>query len=360
MIYYSVTKPIKSISDEIHSANLTSNSTLTTTKNNKDDEIGRLVQDTNDLIIKLKNLADSEYKLRVRQEQSEQQLRMIFEKTGTGIVLMNQDMQIISFNPAFIQMLNIPHDQINDFKKPNLYEILVAHTPLLKTKLLGLQVKNEPVTFVIDLYKNQTGEKINKQKWLEVTLLGADAHNIQDIFVDITNHKLAEMAAVTQSEHDVLTNLYNRRGFEPRLTQSITEKERDTFVAILLIDLDGFKHVNDQYGHAAGDAVLIEVSRRLETTIRDGDLVARLGGDEFVVVLHQIKSYAKAGVVANKIIKIISQPIIFEAQSLQVGASIGVVLNDHNHVNAETLLKQADASMYKAKQAGKSRYHLFT
>lgn len=368
VIYYSITKPIKSISDEIHAANLTTSTTFTTLstpKHNKHDEIGRLVQDTNHLIKQLKNLADSEHKLRVRQEQSEQQLRMIFEKAGTGIVLMSNDLQLLSWNPAFVNMLGIQNAlQVPD-EKFYLNQIIANRSPLLSNSLLinrgleNLRTRQEAVSFVVELQQNQVKKSHKKHSWLEITLLAVDAQHIQGILNDVTSHKLAEIAALKQSEHDVLTNLYNRRGFEPRLNQLIKQEKNNEHIALLLIDLDGFKYVNDHFGHAAGDAVLIEVSRRLERTIRDDDLVARLGGDEFVVVLSHVKTYAKAGIVANKIIKSLSMPIPFENETLVIGASIGVVVHDQGNVNAATLLKQADESMYVAKQAGKSRFHLF-
>ena len=127
---------------------------------------------------------------------------------------------------------------------------------------------------------------------------------------------------------------------------------------MLLIDLDGFKLVNDSYGHEAGDAVLVEIAKRLQSIVRSEDIVGRLGGDEFIVLLHRLGgderlAHDRALRVAETLIKTISKPFYFNGKTLQVGASIGVRLLGFEEQDTETAISEADSAMYRAKEAGR-------
>jgi diguanylate cyclase (GGDEF)-like protein len=129
---------------------------------------------------------------------------------------------------------------------------------------------------------------------------------------------------------------------------------------MLFIDLDGFKLVNDTYGHHAGDFVLKIVSSKLNKSIRNVDTAARLGGDEFIVILDCIKSIEDAPLIANKLIAAISQPISFNNSAISIGASIGIAIYPVHSSKPEEIIKLADLSMYKAKQSGKNKFKMYS
>ncbi|WP_151702749.1 GGDEF domain-containing protein [Nitrincola alkalilacustris] len=161
------------------------------------------------------------------------------------------------------------------------------------------------------------------------------------------------------ANHDNLTGLHNLRVGKDRITQAINFSRRNnSMAAVLFIDLDGFKEINDEYGHDAGDAILIETAHRLSQSVREVDTVARIGGDEFLVILQEA-SLPAAVAVAEKLIHRIKVPFTYEYNSLSVTASLGIALTSDAQT-AEELIKKADSAMYQAKRQGKNRYALFS
>lgn len=164
---------------------------------------------------------------------------------------------------------------------------------------------------------------------------------------------------------DQLTDLPNRRFFTNYMKKIISESVRHKYYgALLLLDLDKFKPVNDQYGHDAGDAVLVEVAKRLLSCVRQGDLVVRLGGDEFVILLNQLGNDAtlagkEAVSVAEKLQHLLGEPIEYQDRQLKVGTSFGVCIFGVVQAEVETILKQGDTAMYRAKRNGKTKIVLF-
>ena len=183
----------------------------------------------------------------------------------------------------------------------------------------------------------------------------------QVLETEIGERKLAELRAQYLADHDALTSLPNRRLLEDRLTQSLALSERNRKqTAVMFIDLDRFKAINDTAGHAAGDAVLKEVSQRLAKQLRTGDTICRIGGDEFVVVLPQFTRLSDLAHVSQKIIETVSQPVTVDEQDLQVSPSIGIAIFPDDGRDAETLIRNADAAMYHAKETGRANYQFFT
>lgn len=170
---------------------------------------------------------------------------------------------------------------------------------------------------------------------------------------DITTRVQTEAKYRHQAYHDTLTGLPNRRLLADRLDQAIfTARRKEHKVALLLLDLDRFKQVNDRYGHAAGDRVLETLAQRLRNAVRGMDTVARLGGDEFVILLPEIRELGEAEIVAEKILQITDMPVLHGQLQYQVGASIGISLYPDHGENSETLLNRADFAMYASKQQG--------
>lgn len=175
--------------------------------------------------------------------------------------------------------------------------------------------------------------------------------------VDITQAKQAQRQLEHLASHDLLTQIPNRYLFNDRIAHAISMAMRGKYqIAVLFIDLDGFKAVNDELGHDAGDTVLQTVASRLAVTLRKSDTVARFGGDEFAVLLEQIKDQEVLAKLARNLIAAINEPIKFQGRQLHVGASIGIALYPDDGADCQTLLKHADRAMYQAKQAGKNNF----
>ena len=164
-----------------------------------------------------------------------------------------------------------------------------------------------------------------------------------------------------RARHDALTGAPNREMFFDLLQFSIVNARRNGLqLAVLFIDIDHFKHINDTSGHAAGDAVLIAVVRRLKATIRESDTVARLGGDEFIVMIQPVDDPQQLAVIAQKLTDALQEPIEFEGQSLHISASIGVSIFPKDGESAEELLHNADAAMYHSKRDGRNTFRFYS
>ncbi len=176
------------------------------------------------------------------------------------------------------------------------------------------------------------------------------------------NIRLEELVASSNyaAHHDALTDLPNRLLLRDRIDQAIAMAPRHCKkVAVLFLDLDGFKHINDSLGHAAGDKLLKAVSSRLVDCVRGSDTVCRLGGDEFVVLLAEINEPADAGITARRILRAISETHSVDGHELRVSVSIGISVYTDDGLDAETLVKAADAAMYSVKQSGRHGYRFF-
>jgi len=199
-----------------------------------------------------------------------------------------------------------------------------------------------------------------KRIWL--TTLTPVLENEADAFivgssVDITEIKILEKKLETSANMDSLTKISNRRLFIEEVKQVILEHEREkNKFAFLFIDLDGFKKINDTYGHDAGDAVLKETASRLQVVTRKSDLVARIGGDEFTILLRNIHSKALIIEIVEKIQMSIQQPIIFNDIECSVGSSIGIALYPKNGTTFDALVKKSDETMYHIKKTSKGSY----
>ncbi|HSM98089.1 MAG TPA: GGDEF domain-containing protein [Gallionella sp.] len=176
-------------------------------------------------------------------------------------------------------------------------------------------------------------------------------------FVSARDDALAQLNRLADT--DPLTQLANRRRISKQLGMIIADSIRyKDHGAVLLIDVDGFKLVNDKHGHEVGDAVLVEIAKRMQSLVRSEEVVGRLGGDEFVLLLHRLSvderiAHDKALLVAEKMIDAISKPYYLNGEEMHVGASIGVRLLGFDGLDTETAISQADTAMYRAKEAGK-------
>jgi diguanylate cyclase (GGDEF)-like protein/PAS domain S-box-containing protein len=187
------------------------------------------------------------------------------------------------------------------------------------------------------------------------------AERVIGVAMDITDRKLAEQRIVHMAHHDALTGLPNRVLLRDRIQQAIAQAHRGgSQLAVLFIDLDRFKTINDSLGHQLGDRLLQSVASRILVCVREGDTVARVGGDEFVIVIPDLASAADASTVSAKILEVLANAFHLHGTDLHVAASIGIALYPNDGADAETLMRNADTAMYHAKDSGRANFQFFT
>ena len=195
-------------------------------------------------------------------------------------------------------------------------------------------------------------------EWFNSALTDANGHvgSMMSLVQDVTTRTIAELQLRKFATHDPLTGLYNRRALTDRLEQAVARRKRNgSLIALLFLDLDEFKRVNDQHGHGAGDEVLCEVARRLLAITREADVVSRFGGDEFVVLTETDVTLQSMNALAQRILRSLEHPCNFGGGRAKVGASIGVALCPESIGHARELIQWADGAMYEAKRSGKGR-----
>jgi diguanylate cyclase (GGDEF)-like protein/PAS domain S-box-containing protein len=279
----------------------------------------------------------------------------IFEKASENIVVTDQNNFFITANPAFTETTGYSLEEIKGF------------TPKILSS--GMQSKEFYAKMWNDLNSlgHWDGELWNKRKngeiyaeWLSIKVLYNEDGSIRmylGIFSDITEKKQADEIIWKQANYDLLTSLPNRRLFSDRLEHEIKIAHRtNKSLALLFIDLDYFKQVNDTLGHEMGDILLVKVSERINESIRESDTVARMGGDEFTAILPQINSPEDAVRVVKIIIEKLTQPFDLNGTSITISASIGVAIYPKDAKNSKELLQNADRAMYDAKKQGRSRF----
>ncbi len=187
------------------------------------------------------------------------------------------------------------------------------------------------------------------------------AERVIGVAMDITDRKVAEQRIAHMAHHDALTGLPNRVLLRDRIQQAIAQAHRNAGqIAVLFIDLDRFKMINDSLGHQLGDRLLQSVASRILVCVREGDTVSRVGGDEFVIVIPEIEDAADAAVVAGKILEVLGNALHLHGNDLHVAASIGISLYPSDGADTETLMRNADTAMYHAKDSGRANFQFFT
>jgi diguanylate cyclase (GGDEF)-like protein/PAS domain S-box-containing protein len=307
--------------------------------------------------VAMRDLSERERAEAARRE-SEGRFRIVFDRAPSGLARLDLEGNVIEANPALHRMLGysagelvdsplgrfIHPDDRDDQRFQNL-----AHGTASELQMEVRYIHKHGAAVwgntIASLVRNTDGEP----------------RFIIAMVEDITVRKVQEAQLEHRALHDALTDLPNRDLLHDRLNQAILAGRRDsTPVALLLMDLDGFKDVNDAFGHSAGDILLQQVAVRLRAELRSSDTVARLGGDEFAIVLPSVDNEAAAELTARKLLQALEGRFMIEGEAIEVGGSIGIALFPDHGQDADTLLRRADVAMYVAKRAksGYSSYAL--
>lgn len=244
-----------------------------------------------------------------------------------------------------ISDLGLPDSQgLNTFLELN------AHATAVPILVLTGTVDDEEIA--IEAVKRGAQDYLVKQK--------VDGNQLVRSLRYAIERKRLEETIKRMAHHDALTNLPNRALLDDRLVVALAHARRNKeMLAVLYLDLDGFKAVNDTHGHTIGDQLLKDVAKRLTDLLRDEDTVARMGGDEFTLLLTEIKQKEDAAKVADKILNAVKEPLTLGTHTLNITTSVGIALYPSDGEDAETLLRNADTAMYKVKENGKNAYHFY-
>lgn len=283
-------------------------------------------------------------------------LEKVFNTMQEGLMITDSKNIIRAVNPAFTVVTGYNAEEV------------IGKTPQI------LKSGRHSSEFYRQMWKSMnstghwTGEIWNRRKngevypeWLSISSIRDENDTVTHyvaIFSDISALKISESKLQHLANHDALTGLPNRTLFYDRFKMAVASAEREqTFLAILFLDLDRFKPVNDTYGHHTGDLLLQAVAERLQGCVREEDTVSRVGGDEFLVLLTGLKKYQDAAKGAEKIINVLTQPFLIEHKLLHIGLSIGISIYPLDGVEVRELIQKADSAMYVAKTRGGNRYN---
>jgi diguanylate cyclase (GGDEF)-like protein/PAS domain S-box-containing protein len=290
--------------------------------------------------------------------ESEALYRALFEQSRDAIFITDRNGALVEANRAMLDLLS--YDATDIVGRP--IESLFADAPdrsLLKQE----QAAKRPVTDLEVRMRRKDGRML----WCLLSIAerhAADGYvpGYQGIIHDITDRKRAEERLVYNAYHDVLTGLPNRALFTDRLDRALARwrRNREHRFAVMFLDLNRFKYVNDSLGHAAGDELLKRVGEIIQNCLREEDTVARLGGDEYAVLIDQIETRADAIMVAERIHTCLEAPVTIGTQNVFTSASIGIALAENENERPEDMLRNADLAMYRAKAEGPGRFSIYT
>jgi diguanylate cyclase (GGDEF)-like protein/PAS domain S-box-containing protein len=289
---------------------------------------------------------------------SEMRFRTIFDAAAFGVATVNVHGKIIEANPTLELMAGYEHGELAGVSLGALVH---------NDEWDGPNPIGDVITGAVDRceVEHRLRRKDDSQLWCRTVMAivrdaeGSPSYGI-GMLEDISDRKDAEQELMRRAVHDPLTGLPNRRLLEDRLVSALARLARrpDGGVAVIFLDLDGFKEVNDTFGHQSGDELLIAVAQRLLLSMRPSDTLARIGGDEFVAMLEDVSSRAAARRIAERLIGPLSEPFRLGDREVRVTASAGISLGTDSRVRPELLIREADAAMYVAKRKGRNRIEL--
>lgn len=281
----------------------------------------------------------------------------VFEHAHEGIMITDTTPCILDVNPAFSAITGYPRE-----------DVIGQHPEILTPARRGIDALTRAALSAGDVWRGETwSRRRNGEVYPELRSVSAvrgpdgEISHYVTVFSDISQIKEHQKRLEKLAHYDALTHLPNRVLLAERLQRAIEHADRDgNLLAVCYIDLDGFKPVNDRYGHAAGDRLLVELGHRLRNALRDVDTVARLGGDEFAMLLGDLEDEDACDHVLRRLLDTVAQPFrVGGGDSITLSASIGVTLYPHDQSDADALVRHADQALYVAKQQGRNRFHVF-
>ena len=287
------------------------------------------------------------------------QAAVVFEASSDAIMVLDAD--------GLIRMVNSSFSRMTGFTETD----IVGKSPRLLRATKDDERRYDAMWVSVLKNGHWRGELWRRKKsgetypeWTSISAVKDSQDRVLEYVIigsDMSERKYAEDRILYQANYDQLTSLPNRNLFMDRLHQSLQRVQRDgTVLALLFIDLDRFKNINDSLGHSAGDKLLVEVSKIMRHTVRDSDTVARFGGDEFAVILSPIYGPKNASRVASALLDALTTPINIDGYEAIIGASIGISMYPADGTVEEVLVKNADTAMYRAKESGRNNYQFFT
>ncbi|HEU0187872.1 MAG TPA: EAL domain-containing protein [Gallionellaceae bacterium] len=295
-------------------------------------------------------------------KKAEEELRLaalVYQNSSEAMTVTDRHGIIVSVNPAFTALTGY-----------SLEEVLGKSSKMINS---GRDTREsyQDMWREINSIGHWQGEIWNRRKngelyleWLTINTIYNDdgsVHRYVALFSDITQKKESEELIWRQANFDTLTSLPNRRMFYDRLEQEVKKSHRSGLpMALMLLDLDRFKEVNDTLGHAQGDVLLVEAARRISECVRKSDTVARLGGDEFTIILSELEDINSAERIAQNIIDSLARPFQLQQEAVFVSASVGITLYPNDAHNIDALIKNADQAMYVSKNSGRGSFSYFT
>ena len=282
----------------------------------------------------------------------------VFDNSQEAIVITDANNVIVDVNHAFSRITGYERDEVLG-RNPGLLNSGRQDRAFYAAMWKALQ---EEHVWRGEIWNRRKSGEIYAEL-LSISVICDEAGTVQrhvGVFSDITDFKDHEAELSRVANFDALTGVPNRRLLADRLGQSIVHAQRGgKMLAVCYIDLDGFKEVNDRFGHEVGDQLLVDITRRLQEVLRAGDTLARLGGDEFVLLFNDLEQVAECFQILDRVMETIAAPMRFGSHQIGVSASIGVTFYPADDEDGDTLMRHADQAMYIAKQSGKNRYHLY-
>ncbi len=301
----------------------------------------------------------AEIKRHSQVNEKQKQASIVFDNTEDGIIVMDASFNIINVNRSFCDKTGYDSDNLLG-KNPRILVTSRTDDKYFQNMLEALKEKGHWKGEI--WFRNRNTKRL--PAWVNINSVtdekGRVTHHVA-IVTDITLLKENEMRLEHLAYHDVLTGLPNRLHFIANLEQALKRAlRRKRRLALLLLDLDKFKQVNDSMGHATGDTLLKIMAERLQDAVRHEDTVARLGGDEFIVILEDITQFEDAGYIADKILNVVEKPIMLNNRKIITRTSIGIGIFPDDAEDVDTLAKTADSAMYRAKKKGGHCYEFYT
>lgn len=282
----------------------------------------------------------------------------VFGNSQEGILITDVNNTIMDVNPAFTHITGYSREEVLG-RNPKILSSGRQDNAFYKVMWQSL---NQERAWRGEIWNRHKSGEIYAEQLSISAICDNDGKVLRyiAIFSDISHFKEHEAKLSRVAHYDALTGIPNRLLLADRMKQAIAQTSREkNMMAICYLDLDGFKPVNDTFGHEAGDKVLIEMARRIGNTIRGGDTVARLGGDEFVVMLLGLEKGEECMAMLERLLAVIAQPVAVKDNSLTLGASVGVSIYPLDDEDPDTLLRHADQAMYVAKKSGKNRFYIY-